>query len=105
MEPTVSLPNEYNALLRHVVTALGVALTSRGLVTADDWQLYGGFILSVAPSVFAFVVARANKRKLQALAQVAVKNELAKPEVATLTEATQNVNKQVAMAIQNGSST
>ena len=101
MEPA-TLPNEYNALLRHVVTALGVALVSRGLVTADDWQLYGGFIMSVAPSIIAFIAARRNKRNLKALEQVAVKNELAKPEVATLTEAKQNVTKQVAEAIQSG---
>lgn len=105
MDP--QLPNEYNALLRHAVTGIGVALTSRGLVTAEDWQLYGGLIISIAPSVFAFIVARRNKRKLQQLStvaiattQVAVANELAKPTVPSEAIAKANIAEKVATVIQ-----
>lgn len=104
MEPIVnpSLPNEYNAVLRHVLNTLGSLLAAHGLVTASDWQIYAGAVAALAPYAFAWIVARRNKRKMQQLSNVAIatnviaiQSEFAKPEVHTLEDAKDNVIQQV----------
>lgn len=99
MEPN-TLPNEYTAVLRHVLNTFGSLLAAHGFVVATDWQIFTGGVIAIAPYVFAWVAARRSKRRLAAVAEVAVTNELAKPEVPTRIEAAINVARQVETIIQ-----
>lgn len=99
MDQQISGPNEYIALVRHIGTAVGIALTSRGLVTAENWQLYSGVIIAIIPPVYAFLAARASKRKIAAITKVAVAAENAKPEVHSETQAVINVASDVRTAL------
>lgn len=56
------LPTGSMVVLRHVLTGLGAVLTSRGYVTASDWELYSGIAIAIAPALYQVYEVRRLRR-------------------------------------------
>lgn len=100
MQP--QMPNEYLNLLRHLLTAFGALMTARGYVTAADVELYTGAVMLLAPALWDFYQTRRVKKLVSAQTVLLVKNELQKPEISSVAEATESASRQVKETLQNG---
>ncbi|MFJ5486572.1 hypothetical protein ACIKTA_02485 [Hansschlegelia beijingensis] len=71
-------PEQLSALLRTILQVVGVVVATKGWLSADDWALYSGAVLTIVPAFWG-LWARTDTNLVKSAADVPAVDKIVAP--------------------------